>query len=305
MTTLGAKIGFIGLGAMGLPMAERIVNAGFETFITVHRRREPSEQLESLGAQVLGTPALVGQAADVVITMLPADQELKQVVFGEHGLVEGFAPGKILVDMTTASVMSLREVENAIVQVGGRVLDAPVSGGTTGAARGTLTVIAGGDPGLLEECRPLLSVVATRIMHVGGTGQGKVVKMVNQVMAALNLFSIGEAFSLGMSYGVSPEILYDVIKTSSGYSKMMDLKLPHFLLVGSFEPGFKMRLMKKDLDIALESGRSKDVPLTLTSLIARDFAEAIENGNGEADYSLLAQVLANRAAVNFNQKKEN
>lgn len=295
------KVGFVGLGAMGLPMAKRVVGGGFQTFTTFHRNREPADTLASMGACVVDTPALVARAADVIITIVPADAELKETVLGANGLLEGFSPGKILIDMTTATAMSLQEIGRTLATVGGRILDAPVSGGTAGAARGTLTIMVGGDPSLLEECRPLLETMGNRIVHVGPIGQGKVVKMINQMMAAVHLITIGEAFTLGIRCGADPATLYEVIKDSSGYSKMMDLRLPGFLLAGSFEPGFKLDLMKKDVNIALDSGRGRGVPLLLASTVAQIFSAASTAGKGSADYSFAAQFLANMAHVQLSQ----
>jgi 3-hydroxyisobutyrate dehydrogenase-like beta-hydroxyacid dehydrogenase len=291
------KVGFIGLGAMGLPMAKRVVAAGYQTFSTVHKRREPAGELVALGAQLLSSPAEVARAADVVITIVPADAELKLVALGPGGLLEGFSPGKILIDMTTATALSLQEVEKALAAAGGRVLDAPVSGGTPAAAQGTLTIMVGGEAVLLEECRPLLETMGTRIIHVGPVGQGKVVKMINQVMAAVHLLTIGEAFALGVKCGADPQVLYEVIKVSSGYSKMMDLRLPDFLLAGRFEPGFKLDLMKKDINLAVDSAKAAGVPLVLTAEAARIFAAASAAGKGGADFSAAAQFLAEMAGV--------
>jgi len=291
------RVGFIGLGAMGLPMAKRVVAAGYQTFSTIHKRREPADELAALGAQLLSSPAEVARASDVVIAILPADAELKLVALGPGGLLEGFSPGKILIDMTTATALSLQEIEKALAAAGGRVLDAPVSGGTPAAAQGTLTIMVGGEAALLEECRPLLETMGTRIIHVGPLGQGKVVKMINQVMAAVHLLTIGEAFALGVKCGADPQVLYEVIKVSSGYSKMMDLRLPDFLLAGRFEPGFKLDLMKKDINLAVDSAKAAGVPLVLTAEAARIFAAASAAGKGGADFSAAAQFLAEMAGV--------
>jgi 3-hydroxyisobutyrate dehydrogenase-like beta-hydroxyacid dehydrogenase len=291
------KVGFIGLGAMGAPMAERVIKAGFETFTAFHQRREPADSLVAMGATLLASPAEVARAADTVITILPADAELKETVFGAEGLREGFSSGKVLIDMTTATALTLQEIAAALTPMGVRVLDAPVSGGTTGAANGTLTIMVGGDASLLEECRPLLASMGSRIIHAGPLGQGKVVKIVNQMMAAVNLLAIGEAFAFGIRSGASPDTLYSVIKESSGYSKMMDLRLPGFLLAGSFQPGFKLDLMKKDVNLALDSARAQGIPLLLTATTSQVFAAASMAGKGGADFSAAAQFLADLAGV--------
>ena len=291
----GLKVGFIGLGAMGLPMAQRVVQAGFSMVTTFHKRREPADALSQLGARVVGTPAEVAAEADVVITVLPADAELEAVVLERDGILKGFGPGKILIEMTTCTANALANVERAVAETGGRVLDAPVSGGTTGASAGTLTIMVGGEAALLEECRPLLSAMGTRIVHVGATGQGKVVKIINQAMAAIHLLAMGEAFALGVRCGADVDVLYDVIKDSSGYSKMMDLRFPGFLQAGTFEPGFKLDLMKKDVLLALESAALSSTPALLTSAAAQIFGAASSAGKGEQDFSAAAEFLAGLA----------
>ena len=293
------KVGFIGLGAMGGPMAMRVVRAGFQQVcVSGHGA---ADALAGLGAALVATPAEVARQADVVITMLPADAELKDVALGVNGLREGFSAGKTLIDMTTATGMSLLEVERELAPLGVRVLDAPVSGGTPAASEGKLTIMVGGDADMLEQYRPLLETMGTKIVHVGALGQGKVVKMVNQMMAAVHLLAIGEAFALGVRCGADASTMYNVIRDSSGYSRMMDLRLPGFLLAGSSRPGFKLDLMKKDLNLALESARSAGVPLLLTSLATQIFSAASAAGEGSDDFSAAARFLAEKANVDLNQ----
>ena len=297
------KVGFIGLGAMGLPMARRVVGAGHQTFTTYHRRREPADELAASGATVLASPAEVARAADVVLTILPADSELKEAVLGDEGILRGFAPGKVLIEMTTATALTMQDVERAVAGTGGEVLDAPVSGGTPAAANGTLTFMVGGDARLLDRCRPLLEAMGQTIVHVGPVGQGKVVKMVNQMMAAAHLVTLGEAFALGVRCGADPRTLYAVIKTSSGYSKMMDLRLPGFLLDGTFDPGFRLDLMKKDVNLAIDSAQALSVPLLLTSVVAQVFSAASTAGKGDADFSAAAQYVADLAGANLGARQ--
>ena len=303
------KVGFIGLGAMGLPMATRVVQAGHETFTMAHRRREPAEALAALGARLLGSPAEIARAADVIVTILPADRELRAVVFGDGGLLEGWSSSvpsstmssatspKILIDMTTATALTMLEVADAVTRAGGLVLDAPVSGGTPAAAQGTLTIMVGGEAALLERCRPLLDAMGRQIVHVGAVGQGKVVKIVNQMLAAAHLLLIGEAFALGVRAGADPATLHEVLETSSGYSKMMDLRLPGFLLEGTFTPGFRLDLMKKDVYLALDSSRALNVPLLLTSVVAQVFSAASAAGKGNEDFAAAGQYVADLAGV--------
>ena len=298
------KVGFIGLGAMGLPMAKRVVGAGHDLSSTFHRNRGPADELAALGARILATPAEVARNSDTVITILPADAELRETVFGKHGLLEGFSEGKVLVEMTTGTAFAVREVEAAVAKAGGRILDAPVRGGTPAAAGGTLTIMVGGDAGLLEQVRPLLETMGKNILHVGAVGQGKVVKIVNQAMAAIHLLAMGEAFALGVKSGADPKVLYDVIKTSSGYSKMMDLRLPGFLFEGAFKPGFRLDLMKKDLNLAVDSAQALGLPLAFASLAAQVFAAASTAGKGNDDFSAAAGFLAGLAGATLECRQE-
>ncbi len=297
------NVGFIGLGAMGLPMARHVAAAGYRVFTTFHRRRAPADELASLGATILDSPAAIAQSAEVVITIVPADAELKETVFGADGLLQAFGPGKILIEMTTATAQTVIEIDKAIAQRGGRVLDAPVSGGTTGAENGTLTIMAGGEPELLREVRPLLETMGKNILHVGAVGQGKLVKIVNQVMAAVHLLAMGEAFALGCKCGADPKVLYDVIKSSSGYSKMMDLRLPGFLFEGKFEPGFKLDLMKKDVNLAVSSAQALGIPLMFGGLASQVFAAASTAGRGAEDFAAAADFLAGVAGARLDNSE--
>jgi len=285
-------------------MAKRVAGAGHELTTTFHRNRAPADELAALGARILATPAEVARNSDTVITILPADAELKETVFGKHGLLEGFSQGKILIEMTTGTAFAVREVEAELAKAGVRVLDAPVSGGTPAAAGGTLTIMVGGDAALLEQVRPLLETMGKNILHVGAVGQGKVVKIVNQAMAAIHLLAMSEAFALGVKSGADPKVLYDVIKTSSGYSKMMDLRLPGFLFENSFNPGFRLDLMKKDLNLAVDSAQALGLPLAFASLAAQVFAAASTAGRGDDDFSAAGGFLAGLAGATLQHRQE-
>ena len=290
------RVGFIGLGGMGLPMAERVLAAGFDLITTFHTRREPADQLAAKGARIVESPEEVARASDMVITIVPADRELLEVVTGPRGLIHGLTRGSVLIEMTTALPSTVRDLERTLAPAGVGILDAPVSGGVTGAVKGTLTIMAGGDQALLDRCRPLLEAMGSKIVHVGGVGQGKVVKMVNQMMAAVHILTVGEAFALGVRCGADPATLYEVIKDSSGYSRMMEARMP-MLRSGAFDPGFKLDLMKKDVNLALDSARAEGVPMLLGSVAGQLLSAASAAGNGSADFAIAAQFLADLAGV--------
>jgi len=291
------RVGFIGLGAMGLPMARCVVKAGHPLVTTSHRNRGPANELAALGAKVVTTAAEVTAQSDVIITILPADAELEECVLGADGVLKGMTAGKVLIDMTTCTAKTVIHIAERIEAAGGRLLDAPVSGGTVGAETGTLTIMVGGDVALLEELRPLLAAMGTRIVHVGAVGHGKVIKIVNQALAAIHLLAIGEVFALGVKCGMDENLIYNVLKESSGHSRMMDARLQQFLFAGSFEPGFKLDLMKKDVLLALDSARELGIPLLLTSSAAQLFTAASAAGFGSADFSRAAEYVAGLAGM--------
>lgn len=294
------RVGFIGLGAMGLPMASRLQHAGHQVITMVHRDRSRAESLVAAGAAVVDGPRAVAEASDLVVTILPADRELRAVVTGPSGLLEGMRPGQVLIEMTTATPGILDELAPLLAARDVALLDAPVSGGTTAAADGTLTIIAGGDADVLERCRPVLETMGT-VQHVGPVGQGKVVKLVNQVLAAVHLMAIGEAFALGVRAGSSPGVLYEVIRNSSGASRMMDLRLPGFLLEGNVTPGFRLDLMKKDVNLAVEAARAGNVAMPLAATAAQWLAAASAGGHGDDDFSAAAAFIAGLAGVRLGE----
>jgi 3-hydroxyisobutyrate dehydrogenase-like beta-hydroxyacid dehydrogenase len=289
---------------MGLPMAKRVIAAGHDLVTVRHRRREPAAELEAMGARVVAVPAQAARGADVVITIVPADAELIETTLGPDGLIHGLSSGGVLIDMTTALPRTIQHIEQTLAGRNAKVLDAPVSGGPTGAAQGTLTIMVGGDAVVLDQVRALLASLGTTIVHVGGVGQGKVVKMVNQLMAAINLLGMGEAFALGVRCGADPAMLYQVVKNASGHSRMLDSRLPGFLLDGSFQPGFKLDLMKKDVNLALESARALNVPLLLGGAAGQLFAAASSAGHGEEDFSAAAEFLAGLARATLKRRQE-
>lgn len=282
---------------MGLPMAKNVIKGGHTLYTMVHRNKAPAAELKELGAHLVDSPAEIATRCDVIITIVPADAQLKQVVLGSGGLKEALKAGKTLIDMTTATGETMNEIAAELEPLGVELLDAPVSGGTPKAASGELTIIVGGEKSVLEKHRAILETMGTNIYHVGPLGSGKVVKMVNQLMAAVHVLIMGEAFALGKKAGADPTTMYEVIKDSSGYSRMMDLRLPGFLLEDSYEPGFTLDLMKKDVNLAVDSAKSLGIPLFLGSLASQLFAAASTDGLGGKDFSASAGFIAKLAGV--------
>lgn len=289
------NVGFIGLGAMGFPMAKNVLKGGYKVHTMVHSNRTPGEELVTLGARLCAHPAEIAGFCDVIITVLPADRELNEVVLGKNGLLDSMKSGSVLIDMTTAKGSTLQALARQLEPRGVRVIDAPVSGGTTAAVSGDLTLILGGDSELIEFHKPLLETMGKKLFQCGEVGAGKTVKMVNQQIAAINVLAIGEAFALGKKAGADPQVMFQVLKESSGYTRMMDLRIPGFLAEDSFEPGFKLDLMKKDVNLAVELAMELNTPLTLCSAASQIFSAASSSGLGEKDFSAAAAYLASLA----------
>ncbi|GGJ08314.1 2-hydroxy-3-oxopropionate reductase [Alicyclobacillus cellulosilyticus] len=280
------RVGWLGLGAMGLPMARRVLQAGHELFITAHRNRSPLEELARAGATVCDNVADVVARAEVVCSILPADAEM-EAVWGDTKVRQAFAPGAVLVEMTSGSPSVMKRIAAALAQQGVAVLDAPVSGGTAGAAGGTLTVMAGGDPAVLARVRPVLDCVAAQIHHVGGIGSGKAVKAINQMLAGIHMLAAAEALSLAQRCGMDLAVLQRVIAASSGQSWIFDHKAQD-ILKRAAKPGFRLRLMKKDLQIAVDEGRGLPLPL---ATLALQWYELAARDAGDLDFSAVGRLV--------------
>lgn len=256
------KIAFFGLGRMGLPMAKRLIAAGYSLRTMVHRNPTPADELRALGAVVYKFPREVVRGADLVVTILPADKEIEQVLL-DPAVFEAVEPGSAVIEMSTATPGCVRKVADRYAEKGVRFFDAPVSGGVKGAAEGKLTIIGGGNAALLEEIRPVLEQMAKKIFLVGGVGDGKAVKSINQIMVSANTLVVAEGLRYARHLGIEPEKMFEVISASTGASAALTAKF-HKMAAEDFSPGFTLALMKKDLNIALS--QAGEIPLPLVTL---------------------------------------
>lgn len=289
------RVGFIGLGKMGRPMALKLLQAGFA--LTVHSRsRPPVDELVQAGAQAATSPREVAQASEVVLTSLPNPTAVEEVYLGPAGLVAGAREGHIFLDTSTVSPATSRKVAQAAQAQGARFLDAPVSGGTAGAQAGTLTVMVGGDKAAFEEAMPVLKAIGQNIHHVGPVGQGSVVKLVNQLLVGINMAGVVEGMVLGVKAGADPEVVYEVLRTSFGGSAMLSRAVPLFLK-RNFKPGTPVGLLGKDLGLIGELGQELGVRLLLGRLAEQIFGEAKALGLGEEDMAALVIPLEKLAGV--------
>jgi 2-hydroxy-3-oxopropionate reductase len=283
------RVGFIGLGIMGKPMAKNLMDAGYE--LTVHNRSpHKAHELGEAGATVAESPGEVAQSSDVIITMLPGPPEVREIIAGEGGLLENSREGSLIVDMSTSSPVLARELARYAGERGVGILDAPVSGGDVGAIEGTLSIMVGGDEGDFERARPLFEAMGKTVTHVGPAGAGQVTKAANQVVVALTIEAVSEALVLGSAGGVSPEKILDVLSGGLAGNKVMEVKREKFL-TREFEPGGKVEFHHKDLGIALAAGREYGVALPVTEVVNQLFEALMARGRGGWDHSALLSLV--------------
>jgi 3-hydroxyisobutyrate dehydrogenase len=273
------KVGFIGLGIMGLPMAKNLVKAGFGLVVYNRSKNAPME-LKSQGAEVAQSPKDVALRSDVVVTMLPDSPDVKEVLLGDGGVIEGARSGLTVIDMSTIAPKVSIEIAEVLSAKGVEMLDAPVSGGQRGASEGTLSIMVGGKGEVLERCRPLFNAMGKVIVHVGGNGAGETVKLCNQVICALNIVSMCEGISLCRRAGVDVGKMVEVVSGGLGASNIIASLAPK-ILSGDMEPGFKLRLQQKDLRLALQMAEELRLPIPATSLAHEIFRISEAKGLGE------------------------
>ena len=262
------KIAFLGLGAIGRPMAARIAAAGFPLTVW-NRTGERAEQFaRDTGASFTATPAEAARDADVVITCFSTSGDVYSVLDGPDGLVAGLKRGAAVVDCTSGDPATSRKIAGILLAQGVDFMDAPVSGGVSGAEKGTLTVMIGGDAAVLERVRPVLDTFAGKIVHCGGVGAGDTVKAVNQAFLAIHLASAAEGLATLVKEGVDPKLALEVINASSGRSNSSMNLIPERVLTRAFPRTFKLALLEKDIAIAAELARSNRVPAPITQLTA-------------------------------------
>jgi len=273
------KIGFIGLGIMGLPMAKNLMRAGFS--LVVHNRsRRPVDELVSLGAEGVSSGREVAQRSDIVITMLPDSPDVRDVILGKGGVLEGVRSGMTVIDMSTISPKVTKEVAEALAAKGVEMLDAPVSGGQKGAIEGILSIMVGGKKEVFERCIPIFKAVGRVIVHVGDHGAGETVKLCNQVICALNIVSMCEGIALCKRTGVDVEKMIEVVSGGLGASTIISNLAPK-ILKGDMEPGFKLRLQQKDIRLALQLAEELKLPLPASGLTHQIFRIAEAKGLGD------------------------
>ncbi len=287
---MAGKVGFVGLGLMGRPMAENLMAAGHELVLYNRTRQKAEDTVKGGEAEVAGSPGEVAEESDVVITMLPGPPDVERVFAGEGGLLEKASPGTLLIDMSTSSPVLARDLARRAGELAVGMLDAPVSGGDVGARQGTLSIMAGGSEEDFTRAEPLFRAMGKTVTHVGPAGAGQVAKACNQIVVALVMEAVAEALVLGSEAGVAPEKVLDVLSGGLAGNKVMEVKREKYL-EHVFEPGGKAEFHHKDLGIALAAGREYGVPLPVTAMVDAMFGALKAKGRGGWDHSALITLI--------------
>jgi 2-hydroxy-3-oxopropionate reductase len=282
-------IGFIGFGIMGKPMVKNLINAGYKLFVT-RKNISALGEISDAGATAMHTPAEVARETKIIITMVPDGQDVEDVVLGENGIIEVATDETILVDMSSISPTVTKKIVGALEKKGAQALDAPVSGGEIGAIKGELSIMVGGPEGLFNRIKPIFDVLGKSAVLVGGTGAGQTTKLTNQVLVAIHIQAMGEAFLLATKAGVDPMKVFEAIKGGLAGSNVLNAKVP-LMLKRDFKPGFKIRLQQKDVKNALEAAASMGLELPLTDAVQEMISALVARGKGDDDHGGIIQEL--------------
>lgn len=283
-----SKVGFIGLGIMGAPMAQQLINAGHTLFL--NSRSGVPEALLAAGGQACATAAEVARQADIIITMVPDTPDVERVLFGEQGVAAGLAPGKTVVDMSSISPIATKEFAQRLNALGCDYLDAPVSGGEVGAKNATLTIMVGGPQAAFDRVKPLFEKMGKNITLIGDNGAGQTCKVANQIIVALNIQAVGEALLFASKAGADPAKVREALMGGFASSKVLEVHGER-MIKRSFNPGFRIELHQKDLNLALEGARTLNMSLPNTATAQQLFSACAANGGAKWDHSALVRAL--------------
>jgi len=284
------RVGFVGLGIMGSRMAANLARAGYELTVFNRTRATADAWAAEHGGTVADSPAAVGAASDVVISMVVDGDQVREVLVGEQGVAQGAAPGALCVDMSTIAPAQTRAIGAQLAERGVRMLDAPVTGSSPKAQDGTLTIMAGGEAGDFARAEPLLRVMGELVVHVGALGQGEMVKLINNAVAAANAATVGEALIVGQRTGVDLDALVEVMAKGSGGSAMLDLKAAP-MREHDYTTLFKLEHMLKDVRLCVEEGQAAAVPFPSAARARDVLVAAMARGHGDDDFAALVEAL--------------
>ena len=293
------KIGFVGLGIMGKPMAKNLIKAGYE-LVVMDLNKEAVEELKGLGAKAGTSSSDVASKCDVIITMLPNSPHVKAAVLGEGGIIEGAKSGTVVIDMSSIAPLASREVYAVLAAKGIDMLDAPVSGGEPKAIDGTLSVMVGGKKEVFDKYYDIMKVMAGSVVYVGEIGAGNIAKLCNQVVVALNISAVSEALILAKKAGVDPDLVYQAIRGGLAGSTVMEAKAP-MMMDRNFKPGFKIDLHIKDLNNVLETSHKLNVSLPLTAQVMEIMQAIKADGCGMEDHASIVKYYEKLANIEISR----
>ena len=289
------KIGFIGLGTMGAPMAKNLLTAGFD--VTVHNRtRDKEEALAEAGAQRAASPKEAATGADVVITNVSDTPDVEAVVLAEDGALHGLKKGAVLIDVSTISPSATRNIAAKLAERGVDMLDAPVSGGSEGAVKGTLSIMVGGKAEVFERMKPVLEAMGKTVTLVGPVGSGQVTKAINQTIIAGTYAAVAEGMALGLAAGIDIEAAHRAVSGGAAGSWVLTNRAEN-MIENRYPLGFRTRLHLKDLGIALETARDLGVPIPVTAYVEQLETGLVKRGFGDEDVSNIARVVREGAGL--------
>lgn len=289
------KIGFIGLGIMGKPMSKNLLKAGYE-LIVMNRSQASVEELVKAGASSASTAKEVAQQADIVFTMLPNSPQVKEVVLGKNGVIEGVDSDTIVIDLSSIAPLASQEISVELAKKGAVLLDAPVSGGEPKAIEGTLSLMVGGEKEVFDKCFEVMSAMAASVVYTGKIGAGNTTKLANQIIVALNIAAMSEALVLATKAGVEPDLVFQAIRGGLAGSTVLDAKAP-LVMDRKFDPGFRINLHIKDLQNALDTAHELGVPVQLTASVMEIMQAMKAEGLDHLDHCALIQYYEKQAKV--------
>ncbi|MFN3415311.1 MAG: 2-hydroxy-3-oxopropionate reductase [Caldimonas sp.] len=288
MTSHPLRIGFIGLGIMGTPMAGHLIKAGHQLFVYTHGKM-PAEIAASSATQCLNARG-VAERADIIITMVPDTPDVADVLFAEQGVAMGLSPGKIVVDMSSISPVETKDFARRIEALGCEYLDAPVSGGDVGARNATLSIMVGGKPEVFERVRPVFEVLGKNITLVGGHGDGQTCKVANQIVVALTIHAVAEGLLFAARAGADPAKVRQALMGGLATSRILEVHGER-MIQRRFDPGFRIALHQKDLNLALNAAKSLGLALPATATAQQLFSACVAHGGAGWDHSALVRAL--------------
>ena len=292
MTQTAHKLGFIGLGIMGTPMALNLIKGGHTLFVTT--RSKVPQELTDAGATACTNATEVAKQADIIFTMVPDTPDVEKVLFGEGGVAAGVSKGKIVVDMSSIDPIATKEFARKINALGAAYLDAPVSGGEVGAKAASLTIMVGGEQATFDTVKPLFELMGKNITLIGGNGDGQTCKVANQIIVALNIAAVSEALVFASKAGADPAKVRQALMGGFASSRILEVHGER-MIKRTFNPGFRIALHQKDLNLALQGAKALNVALPQTASAAQLMQSCVALGHGQADHSALVKAIESMA----------